>query len=546
MVSRIVLVGFSGVGKSTIGKALARSLGWHLIDMDAEIERRDGRSIPEIFAHSGESRFRELERQVLEQAIATTSSVIATGGGAVANEDVWTPDRLQSDDTLTVLLDAPAESLFRRLTEQQASDPSGAERPMLAGDDPLGRIRKLKEQRGPWYRRADVVVPVDGRTIDQITNTIVSAIGPGAVRIVTLDVPDGTSTIRVGGGVCTGLGQTIVSRWPGARRVWIVADADVAAFHLDTIAHLASHSDADVRTATFPPGEGSKSLAGLGRIYDALLGEGIERSDVVVALGGGVTGDLVGFAAATVLRGVGLVQVPTTLLSMVDSSVGGKTGINHAIGKNLIGSFYQPAEVLIDPSLLDTLPEREYRSGWAEIIKHGLIEPSTPAGDSGLFDVIAENVDSLVSRASPLLPAIIARNVEVKASVVRADEREAGLRAILNFGHTIGHAVEAAGYSLLHGEAVAVGIHGAMRLGVATGAIPQGRADAVVDVLTRFGLPVHVTADLHEIERLMKSDKKRAGGEQQWILPAASGGVEIIRGVAHDHTSTALASVIHS
>jgi 3-dehydroquinate synthetase len=265
---------------------------------------------------------------------------------------------------------------------------------------------------------------------------------------------------------------------------------------------------------------------------------------VIVALGGGVAGDLVGFAAATVLRGVGLVQVPSSLLAMVDSSVGGKTGINHATGKNLIGAFYQPPVVLIDPDLLDTLPDREYRSGWAEIVKHGLIEPSTPAGDSGLFELLAQNAVSLAARRSLLIPTIITRNVEIKASVVRADERESGLRAILNFGHTIGHAVEAAGYQLLHGEAVAVGLHGAMRLGEALGRVPRERVEEVVDVLHRFGLPTEVVADVGRVRQLMLSDKKRLAGEQQWIVPVADGGASIERGIPEDAVDSAIAAVV--
>ena len=541
---RIVLIGFSGVGKSTVASRLADSLGWQLLDTDAEIEQREGRSIPEIFRDSGEESFRRLERKVFGDALQADRAVIATGGGAVVSEDVWTDRMLGDQGSLTVLLDAPPDSLFERLVDQQSRDPEGAERPMLAGDDPLGRITALKEQRMPWYRRAEVVVPVDGRSVDEVARTIVSAAAPGRTQLITLDVPGGTSAIRVGHGVVDQLGATVEEKWPRARRVWIVADEQVAAFHLERVSEAAAGSGAEVRAVTFPSGEGSKSISGLSRIYDALLGQGIERSDVIVALGGGVSGDLVGFAAATVLRGVGLVQVPTSLLAMVDSSVGGKTGINHATGKNLIGSFYQPEHVLIDPALLTTLPDREYRSGWAEIIKHGLIEASTPAEDSGLFQLIRENAEALAARTSPLLSGIIARNVEIKESVVRADEREAGLRAILNFGHTLGHAVEAAGYQLLHGEAIAVGLHGAMRVGVETDRISPEYAEAVVDLLQRFGLPTEVSAEADRIQELMQSDKKRVSGEQQWILPNAEGGVSIVRGVSEDAVRAALASIL--
>ena len=542
---RIVLIGFSGAGKSTVGQILAKRLGWDLVDMDTEIERREGRSIPEIFRDDGEPAFREIERQVLCDALATERSVISTGGGAVVGEEVWGDNWLGDRGTLTVLLDAPAAELHARLVAQQAADPTGATRPMLEGDDPLGRIGALKTEREPWYRRAQVTIPVQGRTPTEIGAIIARLGDPTVPAELSLDVPGGRSDVRVGSGVVAEL-STLVHRWPRARRVWIVADEQVAAHHLESTLAAVAASGLEVRTLTFPSGEASKSISGLSAILDGLLDGGIERSDVVVALGGGVAGDLVGFAAAVVLRGVGLVQIPTTLLAMVDSSVGGKTGINHATGKNLIGAFYQPQLVLADPTLLETLPEREYRSGWAEIIKHGLIEPSTPAGDSGLFSLIAANAPALRDRTSPLLPAIISRNVAIKASVVQADEREAGLRAILNFGHTIGHAVEAAGYQMLHGEAISVGLHGAMRLGAELGRVAEEDVGRVVATLRGFGLPVEAVVDAESVRRLMLHDKKRVSGEQQWILPNPDGGVEIVRGVPDAAIERAIAAVIRS
>jgi shikimate kinase/3-dehydroquinate synthase len=542
---RIVLIGFSGAGKSTVGRIVAERLGWRLTDLDSEIELREERSIPDIFRDDGEAAFRAIEREVFGEALATERAVIATGGGAVACDEVWTEEWLAAPGTLTVLLDAPADELHARLVEHQAADPTGATRPMLEGDDPLGRIEALKARRDPWYRRASVTIPVQGRSPAEI-GAIVAKLGDTTEPVeIALDVPGGRSVIRVGSGVLAELGG-VSHRWPKARRAWIVADEGAAAYHLESAVAAAAASGLEVRTLTFPAGEGSKSMAGLAGIHDGLLEGGIERSDVVVALGGGVAGDLVGFAAATVLRGVGLVQVPTTLLAMVDSSVGGKTGINHATGKNLIGAFYQPPLVLIDPTMLDTLPDREYRSGWAEIFKHGLIEPSTPAGASGLSALIAANAAALRDRTSPLTPAIIARNVAIKGSVVEADEREAGLRAILNFGHTIGHAVEASGYQLLHGEAIAVGLHGAMRLGAELGRVGEGDVEFVVATLRAFGLPTEVDADADVVRRLMRSDKKRVSGEQQWILPRPDGGVDIVRGVPDEAVDAALAAVVRT
>lgn len=545
MIERIVLIGFSGAGKSTVGRALSSAMGWRLIDVDAEIERHAGYSIPKIFTHQGETEFRRIERGQLRQALATDACVIATGGGAVADDAAWADDALGNPKTLTVLLEASAKTLYQRLTDQQNADPQGTERPMLAGDDPFGRITELKRRRESWYRRADIVVPVERRSVDEIGAMIAGAARGGA-RSIELSAPGGQSTIHVGDGVSGSLGEVIDGTWPRAQRVWIIADENVATSHLRHVASSLNDADVHAQTITFPAGEGSKSLDGASALYDELLSKGIERTDVLVALGGGVAGDLVGFVAATVLRGVGFVQVPTSLLAMVDSSVGGKTGINHATGKNLIGAFHHARHVLVDPMYLTTLPDREYRSGWAEIIKHGLIEPSTPAGESGLLDLITENVTLLADRRSPLIASIIARNVEIKASVVEADEREAGLRAILNFGHTIGHAVEASGYRLLHGEAVAVGLVGAMRLGVAMGRIPEVRADEMAELLSEFGLPTTFQGDRQSILELMGRDKKRVAGEQRWVVPSGGGGVAVVSGVAEADVYSAIDSVLAS
>ena len=531
MTTRVVLIGLSGAGKSTVGARLAARLGWTLVDTDAEIERLEGRSIPQIFAESGEEAFRNREREVFRSALDASNVVIATGGGAVANDEAWTDAWLGHDETVTIWLDAPADVLFARLVDQQRQDPEGAERPLLAGNDPLARFRAMQEARTPYYRRASMTIPVAKLDTNAVTGLIARALIQDDPDEVVLDVPGGVSRIRIGNGVRGQLGETVATRWPGAKRVWVMSDENVARHHLAPTLKMLADGGITAESVTFPPGESSKSLACVRELYDALLGAGIERTDVIVALGGGVTGDLVGFAAASVLRGVGLVQMPTSLLAMVDSSVGGKTGINHATGKNLIGAFYQPSEVLVDPDYLMTLPEREYRAGWAEVIKHGLIEPSTPAGASGLFELVSANAMRLLDRSSPLLAAIVARNVRLKASVVQADEREAGLRAILNLGHTIGHAVEASGYELLHGEAVAVGLHGVMQLAYELGRIHRSQVDEVAELLVRFGLPVTVSAAPDDIRRYMSHDKKRVSGQQQWVIPTRDGGVAIERDI---------------
>jgi 3-dehydroquinate synthase len=314
--------------------------------------------------------------------------------------------------------------------------------------------------------------------------------------------------------------------------------------------HAAS-AEAGLRAAGFAvsthavhPGEGSKSLATAGELYDWLLGGGVERGDVVVALGGGVVGDLAGFVAATVLRGIGLVQVPTSLLAAVDSSVGGKTGINHAAGKNLIGAFLQPALVVVDTKLLATVPCRERRSGWAEVVKHAVIQRSTPGGARGdLSQVLARNAARLSLLDEPATSYVVWRNIALKAAVVAADERETGNRAFLNFGHTLGHAIEAADYQLLHGEAVALGMRAASELGVLCGTCARPEAEKIGRLIDQFDLPSSAELQESRVVSLLESDKKRVAGRQRFVLPLDGGGVVIRDDVADEAVREALRSV---
>jgi 3-dehydroquinate synthase len=299
-----------------------------------------------------------------------------------------------------------------------------------------------------------------------------------------------------------------------------------------------------VQTLAVPPGEGSKSLETAGSLYDWMLGGGIERSDVVIALGGGVVGDLAGFVAATVLRGVGLVQVPTTLLAAVDSSVGGKTGINHGAGKNLIGAYYQPPVVLVDTELLRTMPPRELRSGWAEVVKHAVIQRSTPGGERGDLGALLErNFDRLSRLEDPALAYVICRNIGLKTAVVAADERESGMRAYLNFGHTLGHAIEAADYRLLHGEAIAVGMRAAAAIGAGMGTCGASERDRVNRLVDLFALPSSAPVDERAVLEKIRSDKKRIAGKQRFVLPVDGGGV-IIRDDVPDRVIVEALSVV--
>jgi 3-dehydroquinate synthase len=529
MIDQLVLTGFSGTGKSTVGAEIASLLGWTLVDTDAEIVRTTGKSIPEIFENEGEPAFRKYERTELRRSLSRPNVVVATGGGAVVAGDAWASDLLGRSNVLVVTLDAPAEVIHKRLSDAKAKHGDAVKRPLLDQADSLRKIHDLKASRLEAYQRANVTIPVAKRTVEDTVADLEELIrlANGGVSVVNLELPSVRSRIVVGRGTRKLLPETLRAGWPNARRIWIAADEHVAPHAAEMAASLGSEGF-DVRVTSVPSGEGQKSINGLSALYDWMLGQGVQRQDVLVALGGGKVGDLAGFAAATVLRGIGFVQVPTTLLAMVDSSIGGKTAINHPTGKNLIGAFYQPAHVLIDPDFLASVPPRELASGWTEVIKHGEIQRSTPGGERGhLREILDLNQRALSRLEDPVLSWVIRQNLTIKAAVVTEDEKESGLRAILNYGHTLGHAIEASGYSYLHGEAIAVGLAGAVRLAAELERIDPEEVDRIERTLTRFGLPVRARADLPTVLARIASDKKKASGKQQWVLANRDGGVSI-------------------
>ena len=544
---RIVLIGLSGVGKSSVGRLVADHLGWSMIDTDFEIERAFGVPIPEIFRSHGESAFRAQERKCLLEALGQDHVVISCGAGAAVDPALWTSELLGGASTLVVSLDADPETSLQRLVSQAHAEGADVERPLLAGSDSLAQIVALKVRRQESYDWADITIITDRAPADLIAREIawVARLGmPQTEPTLVLEAPSGASSIYIAPGWTPSVGELVRRHWPRARRTWIISDDIVGPLHGEPIAaslrDAGLHGDADF----VPAGEASKSLAAAGRLYDWLLGGGIERGDMIVALGGGVVGDLAGFVAATTLRGVGLVQIPTSLLAMVDSSVGGKTGIDHPAGKNLIGAFYQPAVVAVDPLLLRTLPPRQVTNGWAEIIKHAIIQPSTPEGArADLPAFIARNRRALAADSPAAISYLVWRNIALKAAVVAADERESGIRAFLNFGHTLGHAIEAADYQLLHGEAIAAGMRGEARIAAAIGACTDAEVHRVDRMTQQVGLTQMSEADPTRVLSLLGSDKKRAAGKLRWVLPASGGGVTIRDDVPVDIVQQALRAV---
>jgi 3-dehydroquinate synthase len=331
---------------------------------------------------------------------------------------------------------------------------------------------------------------------------------------VRVELGERAYPIVIGSGVLGGIGARVRALC-GPGRVAVISNPTVAKLYLTSVTASLQRADCDAVTVQIPDGEEHKTLASLAAIYDHLLAAGFERRSPIIALGGGVVGDVAGFAAATLLRGVPFIQVPTTLLAQVDSSVGGKTGINHSAGKNLIGAFYQPQLVLVDLDTLQTLPRRQFLSGLAEVIKYGAIL------DAELFALLEQRLDGALSLDTELLRELVRRSCELKARVVRQDERESDFRAILNFGHTLGHAVESLTdykrYS--HGEGVAIGMAFAAALSVMRGHCDRSVLQRLVALLRRAGLPVELPAELlgAQLARAVAGDKKAASGKVKFV-----------------------------
>ncbi len=514
---RIFLVGISGAGKSTVARLVAGKLGWECVDTDDEVARSAGRPVAEIFIRDGEAAFRDLEAAALGEAAARSRAVVATGGGAALRAE----NRRSMESGCVVWLSTSPECAAARL----ATDPASEGRPLLQGGA-RQRLEALLGERRHFYSRADATVQVDGRAVEEVAAEVVALAHrarPGPVG--RLEPREFSTTVRtataryqvlVGEGTLDALGR--LCREAGlAGRAFLLTDTLVEPTHGRAAALALESAGYAVASLAIPPGESQKTLDGASRIYDWLIEQRAERRDFLVCLGGGVVTDLGGFVAGTYLRGVPFVHVPTTLLGMVDAAIGGKTGVDHPRGKNLIGGFFQPQLVVADPRVLATLPERELRAGFAEIIKAGLIL------DGALVADLEEKVGEPAAMVSP---ALIARAIAIKAEVVSEDEREEGRRMLLNYGHTIGHAIEAAtGYGpFLHGEAVAVGMHAAglisREMGLLNGAALQ-RQQALIRA---YGLPETAPgAPLKEVLEAVTVDKKVRGGAVRWVLLEEAG-----------------------
>ena len=510
----VFLVGLSGSGKTTVGRLLAARLGVRFVDTDTEIERIAGRPIPAIFAADGEAAFRTLERRVVSEVAQSDPAVVSTGGGAPVDEDSRKAMHLAGD---IVWLDAPTDVLLRRVAANGAPD-----RPLLAGDG-AAALDRLREERRFAYAEADLRVDTSALRPERLAAMIAENLEQIAgIDTVWVRAPSRTYPVYVGSGLLDRAGQLLEHHGLGGT-LRIIADERVADLHGDRL--RSALGGAPQRWYPVPAGEEHKTLDQAYRLYDALLADKPERGDTIIAFGGGVIGDLAGFVAATLLRGVPFVQVPTTVLSQVDSSVGGKVGVDHPSGKNLIGAFHQPSLVLADLDVLHSLPPREIAAGWAEVVKIAVVQ------DAALFDELERSAESLAGLDPDAARSAIRRAIELKAHLVEQDEQDTkGIRAVLNYGHTLGHAIEAASdyATFLHGEAVAVGMAGAAHIAHRMGLHPADAVQRQSRLMRTLGLP-QGCPDLprERVEAAITLDKKRAQGRTVWILPRGLGDVVV-------------------
>lgn len=541
-----------GSGKSTVARKVADMTGLDFIDTDSEIERRTVSSIADLFDKHGEEHFREQERNLCAELERRRGVVIATGGGTLLDDANLGRFRERAQ---VFCLDAPVDVLRERLDGDTSRPLLGAGDEMSAGGTLLQeRLESLLESRAAAYARIGRVVPNHGRTADDTAASVAAMVDFPVQRLAVDPLASlgvggmpvrgrfGHSQIDIGRGALCDIGRRLDDLGIATRAFVMMPKPIENHFRAQVEASL---SDAGIPHTIVPieDGDASKNLGQVSSLLDRMIAEGAHRDSTVVAIGGGVTGDVAGFVAAMFMRGVPFVQVPTTLLAQVDASIGGKVGVNHEAAKNLIGSFYQPYLVISDPVTLRTLPAVELTNGMAEVVKSALI------GSGALFEYIEDRMQSPVESAFgdiDFLEHVVVESAAVKCHVVNHDPFESNRRRILNLGHTAGHALEAAaGYGKLrHGEGVAIGIATAMRIAESRGAVDRRVVDRTIAMLSWCGLPMGGgTYDRDKIARAMAHDKKMKDGRLNYVLPTGIGAMRIVDDVTTDEIMSALASI---
>ena len=563
----IYLIGFSGSGKSTIARTVAKALDWPMYDLDQVIIERAGMPIPEIFQREGEIGFRLREEEALRVVSATSPFIVACGGGAAVRIE---NRRLMARKGWIITLECRPEALNARIQSQLQEAAPDAVRPMLDAAYPIDQIRALKHSRQSAYALADWTVHTDRLTRDQVTAEVVRAVQlldttpePTAqfdVRATPLGQalnPDLPPPVVVGAGPwpyrsivgwnhLAALGEQVRRLFPQARKAAILADSQAWTRLGDAVTQTLQAAGLKTFVREVMSEERLKTLEEASATYDWLFDQRVRRDDLLVVVGGDAVDDLGGFVASTYMRGIPLVKVPTSLEGMVDTSIGGKTALNHPRARNLIGTFYHPQLAWSDVSLVCDEPVRELRAAFAEIVKYAMLEGSLMPSETGgatMLDQLEQNAGALKALDRQTLTQLVARCVALKAEVVSADERDLGqFRILLNYGHTVGHALETAtDYALLHGEAVAIGMAVEAHLAVRLKLADPGVAQRLDRLLEQLELPTRLPEVAHSrLLELIHRDKKVFGDVPRWILPTTAGQAVVMRNVPEEEVIAAL------
>jgi len=505
----IILTGFMGTGKSVVAELLSQRWGLGNVDTDAMIEEQVGTSIAEIFATRGEQHFRDLETEILTQLAGQCGLIISTGGGMLLRER--NVELLRQMGPI-ICLQASPDTIIERTADSD-------ERPLLNRPDPQTEIQRLLAKREGAYQQADYHIATDGLSVEQVAEAVAELVRadprsclltPEPVEI-PVELGDDSYTIHIGKRLLDAVGA-IAAPVQRGQPAAVITDDNLEELYASAVAESLGEAGWDAHLFVVPSGEGSKTLATAGQLCEQLAEAGLDRSSVVFAVGGGMVGDLAGFVAAVYMRGIPFVQVPTTLLAQADASVGGKVAVDLPRAKNLVGAFHQPQAVIVDIETLSTLSDGQLQSGLAEVIKHAAI------ADAEKFSYLEENLERVMARDRVSLKYLLARNCQIKAEVVAADPHEQSQRAVLNFGHTIGHALERAApqWQLSHGEAVAVGMIAESEVAVEKKLSEPNVAQRLRELITQAGLQPNLSGiDPQQARTAMSADKKLRGGRLQ-------------------------------
>lgn len=520
MNDNVILIGFMGSGKDTVGKLIAEITPYEFLSTDRLIELRENRTIPDIFKTSGEEYFRNIESRALKSIKDLNRTVIATGGGLVLKEE---NRKIISSMGKIVHLDARLSVLKKRLKND-------SKRPLIQNRN---NIKKLYEKRNNAYKFADISIETSGMTPEKIAEKIVEYCGISRIeekkelKKMIVNSSSGKYPVFTGHGFLESDKLNEIISTINSGRTAVITNPTVGSLYLNKIKKLMKKNSTSINQIIIPDGEEFKNLDTASIIYDRLMDLNFNRGDLLIALGGGVIGDITGFIASTFKRGIPLIHIPTTLLSQVDSSIGGKTGLNHEKGKNMIGTFYSPRAVLTDIYFLKTLSRKEFRNGMAEVIKYGIIN------DAVLFEELENRKKDILSRKSSYLLEMVEKSINIKKDVVEKDEKEeSGVREILNYGHTLGHLheVEENYNKIKHGEAVAAGMAEEAELASSHGYLKENAVERIKKLLSDYDLP---TGDISDTDKnkwmkMLAEDKKIRNEKIRIPIPESIGNVKVM------------------